>query len=912
MALKHTNPRQPRFDKKNRTEQTAFAPYNFVPLPERMVEARPPLSHDTYHPDGLTGWIDCDLETCSPTYIRGMLTEVQFAEFGQAGPDQLKEAQKIAAAPFFSTHESEIERYPVPCLPGSSLRGMIRQLVEIAGHGRMRWVGATPTFTFRAVAAQGDDPLRDPYQSIIGQFARNVRAGFLEKRGDNWFIRPALTPRSQNWPETGAYLKVKEESIVGRAIPGLLRLTSRDYKPGYYLVSFDAEVRRSGRGDFTAITRIGERQADYRYKGVLVCSGNMMETGERTRRKNHSLILLPDERAKSLPIETQAVKDYLDGLTPYQQELTAWGGKQGCLADGAPVFFVPEGNIVRYFGHSPNFRIPARLNVAGETRAANPLDFVPANLRQNDKPDLADAIFGWVEESEKGKVIGPPGQRAGRVFFGDARFVAAAEGVWLQEKPIAPRTLSGPKPTTFQHYLAQDAQAGRNGHDPDDKKSLAHYGTPPDETQIRGYKMYWHKGKQPDIEASAKEREHEKQLTRIMPVKPGVRFSFKVYFENLRSEELGALLWALQLPGEPGKLYRHKLGMGKPLGMGAVAITPRLTLTNRPERYGSLFGGDGSWNAAATSTEMEAHVKAFEMYLLQENGIAQVDRLYKVERIRMLLTMLEWREGTPDWLAKTRYMEIEHETGRPRPNDTVNEYKERPVLPDPLGVEGKEGERGRETRPTQPSTTPERTPPHPTPVTQAVTPKTPPRTTPEIGERVAGKVDTIEDNGDVYLIPEKREYKRWLLRVRRDQQESISYRAGESRACLVVALLSDDDLVECKPAPKRGSTTTQLSQDLPSSTDPLQEPTHETEHSQNPGGDLQDYEHGIVTKYFPDKGQGIIQSDNANQSILVHRSRFSLGLTALFVGDRVAYKVLKGAKSLEAHDIRLEQGEDKP
>ena len=145
-----------------------------------------------------------------------------------------------------------------------------------------------------------------------------------------------------------------------------------------------------------------------------------METGERTRRKNHSLILLPDERAKSLPIETQAVKDYLDGLTPYQQELTAWGGKQGCLADGAPVFFVPEGNIVRYFGHSPNFRIPARLNVAGETRAANPLDFVPANLRQNDKPDLADAIFGWVEESEKGKVIGPPGQRAGRVFFGDS------------------------------------------------------------------------------------------------------------------------------------------------------------------------------------------------------------------------------------------------------------------------------------------------------------------------------------------------------------------------------------------------------------------------------------------------------------------------------------------------------------
>ena len=39
MAIKHTNPNKPRFDKKNRVDAWAVAPYNFVSLPEKMVVA---------------------------------------------------------------------------------------------------------------------------------------------------------------------------------------------------------------------------------------------------------------------------------------------------------------------------------------------------------------------------------------------------------------------------------------------------------------------------------------------------------------------------------------------------------------------------------------------------------------------------------------------------------------------------------------------------------------------------------------------------------------------------------------------------------------------------------------------------------------------------------------------------------
>lgn len=870
MALKHTNPTKPRFDRKNRVETWAVAPYNFVPLPEKMVVAQPPLDHDRYHPEpvGFSGWIDCELETCSPTYIRGMLTEKQFAEFGQAGPDQLKDEQKKEMANFFGLNRD------APVIPGSSLRGMIRQLVEIVGHGRMRYVSPVPTFTYRAVAAQADDPLRDPYREVVGAFARNVRAGFLQKRGDEWWIQPAPLPSSLNLAEKGAFLKVKERDIPGKAIPGLLRFNSPDYRPQHHPVTFDVETRRGRQGNYTGITRIGSREDGHRYQGVLVCSGNMMESGQqgqKSPRKNHALILIQDSRARAIRIDPQAVQDYRDGLTPFQEEaLSDWGGKGwGCLKDGAPVFYVSEGDTVRYFGHSPNFRIPARLNLPGETRAANPRDFVPADLREKPEPDLADAMFGWVEEKEKekgkDKLIGPPGQRAGRVFVGDARCAAGQENIWWKTEPITPHVLSGPKATTFQHYLVQDGRApGQNGHHPDNKVALAHYGTPPTETQIRGYKLYWHKGDRPDLEANATELKHPKQLTKIKPVRAGVRFRFKVYFENLRSEELGLLWWALALPGEPGKQYRHKIGMGKPLGMGAVAISPRLFISDRTARYQTLFAGE-TWAEAAQPVEARPYLDALNQYLLQEQGLgARLDSVLELDRIKMLLTMLEWREGTQAWLEKTRYMEIERESGRR--NETINEYKEQPVLPDPLGVvEGVGMGRGRET---PPSTAAQRreTGSLVTPAQAAQPAGLQP------GALLQGTVYHQAKNGDLFLELRGIDPDEMMGRIAAANLAGKKYKVGDTVSCELIAVQekAGEKIAECRPA---GTA----------------------------------YQSGVVAKFDAERGYGFIQPDSGGAQLFVHKNRFAPGLVSLHEGDRVQFKVGKGLKGPEAQDVSLEK-----
>jgi len=695
MSPKHTDPTydEARRDSKTGERVRARAPYNFVRLPEKIVTVDLPPRQDVY--SGYTGFVTCEMITRAPTYIRGMATPElvkKLNQMAQAEAERKSENRRLTPEEKRRKDEQErqIKELQAPFfgldgqsfIPGSSIRGMIRSIVEIITYSKVRWVGGEPTFSFRAVAAQNDDPLKGPYRAIMGGNSANVRAGYLHRKGDNWVIAPARLPAELRMSEKGGYLKVKEY-VLQNALPGYIELNDPDYRLQYIPVSFDVEERKDKNNKpYTAVTRIAPSAARLRYKGTVVCSGNMLETGrgaQRTRRKNQALVL-EEIAGKEIPISKQAVEDYKLSLTSFQkEELSDWGGGEwGCLRDGAPVFFVWTGREkeVVYFGHSPNFRVPVRL--PGMDHASNPLDFVPVDLRADELIDCADAMFGWTPESGGTR----KDSCAGRVFFSDAELLTKDANLWYSPQPIAPHVLSGPKATTFQHYLVQDRNLG---HDADFKDTLAHYGTPRTETQIRGRKHYWHKGSAPDIEANAKELQHESQLSRIRPLKPGVRFAFTIHFDNLRDYELGALLWALQPRSSAGENYVHKIGMGKPLGMGAVQIDHvNLKLTDRiAQRYMRLFDGGNQWAEGLEPAEQD-FATIFEEFILSQTSAIHPDagKAADLPPLNDLLTMMAWRGDDPgtDWRDWTRYMEIEHGTSK------QNEFKERPVLPSPQEV----------------------------------------------------------------------------------------------------------------------------------------------------------------------------------------------------------------------------------
>lgn len=172
----------------------------------------------------------------------------------------------------------------------------------------------------------------------------------------------------------------------------------------------------------------------------------------------------------------------------------------------------------------------------------------------------------------------------------------------------------------------------------------------------------------------------------MQPLRAGVEFDFRVRFDNLSNEELGALLWVLQLGAD--SRYRLKVGMGKPLGMGAVKVIPRLHLIDRVARYSTLFDED-NWvtglqeEEIARRTQQES-VVAFERFIIAQVKAPGATSLEELSRVRQLLTLLGWPGPDPE---QTRYLEIERADPKAK-RGKRNEYDERPVLPHPFTVAG--------------------------------------------------------------------------------------------------------------------------------------------------------------------------------------------------------------------------------
>ena len=75
-------------------DRVALAPYNFVPLPEKVltVPRDATRSHDVYQ--GHSGYFTCELTTSSPTYIRGMMALKQFQTVGDKAFWEMSPAQQ--------------------------------------------------------------------------------------------------------------------------------------------------------------------------------------------------------------------------------------------------------------------------------------------------------------------------------------------------------------------------------------------------------------------------------------------------------------------------------------------------------------------------------------------------------------------------------------------------------------------------------------------------------------------------------------------------------------------------------------------------------------------------------------------------------------------------------------------------
>jgi CRISPR-associated protein (TIGR03986 family) len=125
------------------------------------------------------------------------------------------------------------------------------------------------------------------------------------------------------------------------------------------------------------------------------------------------------------------------------------------------------------------------------------------------------------------------------------------------------KILGQPKPSAWEFYLQQPQ---------DENKPLVTYGDLPNDAggELAGRKFYRH---QTSVSLTPEDIKSDQATLARFICAPQTRFKFAIRFMRLRDWELGALLAVLEphllVPGS----YAHKLGLGRPLGMGSVRIT---------------------------------------------------------------------------------------------------------------------------------------------------------------------------------------------------------------------------------------------------------------------------------------------------------------------------------------------------
>ncbi len=200
------------------------------------------------------------------------------------------------------------------------------------------------------------------------------------------------------------------------------------------------------------------------------------------------------------------------------------------------------------------FRVPREYT-------QNPVPPAFAYCQDNTALCISCRLFGMMQS----------GQSNGGVFLGKVNIGDALvyEDSLHYYKPIYTAVLDSPKPRHTAFYL--DSQR----------------------RYIAGRKFYFHHDEEPRIEnrlleIRSKPGEYRNQY--IEPLASGTEFSARIDFTNLEADEFAALMLAIALHPD----MRHKIGYGKPIGLGTVRIDAiELALVDYTKRYTNFRFGRG-------------------------------------------------------------------------------------------------------------------------------------------------------------------------------------------------------------------------------------------------------------------------------------------------------------------------------
>lgn len=474
------------------------APYNFVPLATKVVfpEWASEVSIDRPFQDGISGTIEVLYTAQTPVFIGN----------GE-GNNNLINNYRAANGQY--------------AIPGSTLRGMVRNIIEIVSFGKFNRV-SDATFSVRDLTPAAKELYRNHFVQ------KRINGGWLVFEDKSWVLYPIDYHRVED-REVEHCFKLKSGILKSRNV-AVDRIKHLGGSPQIYFLKGTNKVSKIERKSFPSSTG-----------GYVVLTGN-------PGGKKHLDFIFTNKGKNKITIEYETILAFKQAHAPDAQNQKRGLDLVEKLKEydrfgypGIPVFYLSDQNgKPTSLGLSMMYRLPYKNTLHDAIKKSSEKNF-------SDAMDFAECIFGKIENIKNKTSSTMNVSLRGRVQFEDAP--AQCESLENQVGTI----LGNPKPTYYPTYIEQNA-------------SNRTYKTLMDnDVRLRGWKRYPVKNTPNPISVGAGQ---QNMASYFQPLQKGTVFNGRIHFHNLKKEELGVLLWAITWGNN--KELSHAVGMGKPYGFGQI------------------------------------------------------------------------------------------------------------------------------------------------------------------------------------------------------------------------------------------------------------------------------------------------------------------------------------------------------
>jgi CRISPR-associated protein (TIGR03986 family) len=507
-------------DKAKSLHDFLHAPYDFVPV-SKFVHMPPwahQVSHDVPFKAGLSGEIEYSLTNATALCVGG---------------EQTKQADQSTLVKWAKNSQGQ------PVIPATSIKGMIRNVLEIASFGKMHLLDTNQQLSFRDLSSNSH------YLTEVIQ---------KQKESSGWL---KYDSKQQKWLFTPCHcVKVKHSEIkrvFGKELKNeddvLAKFDKIPLSTSCYATISEPKGKKGNRWA-EKLSKERNNEQD-QVKGHFMFTGPKIIDTKKHKAEDFEFSYFFCQRSEH-DLQDNIKQEVNHLFANNNEKLAEYLQKNEHPEFGFPVFALLDKDKklkIKTLGFAKMPRVPY---------AYQPHELLDHYQKKHQRPemfDMAELILGTTREQAGFSL-------KSRVFFSDLQ---ACQPIELAHSNYM--ILNSPKPTFYPAYVEQDRSKAKPEGEKDRYKDFNNKNN-----TLAGWKRYISFKPENESKVTNALSTDKSKVTSKMELAPkDSNFSGKLVFHNLLPEELGALLWSMRF-GEDSTVF-HSLGHGKSLGAGAVQLT---------------------------------------------------------------------------------------------------------------------------------------------------------------------------------------------------------------------------------------------------------------------------------------------------------------------------------------------------